>query len=139
MSFDFEPPELDELMYIIKEIDTDMSSCVQLQGLNMKMCKRLISISPETFLLLFVNSMYLGIFPSDWTISTVTFLPKTGNINNPGNWRPISNTNIYAKILEKLVLKQLSRHLQVNKMISEHQYGFVPGRSTHEAIFKFVK
>ena len=65
--FDFEPPELDELMYIIRDIDVDMSSCVQ--GMNMKMCKRLISIIPEIFLLLFANSMFHGIFPTEWSIS----------------------------------------------------------------------
>ena len=69
----------------------------------------------------------------------VTLLPKTGNRTNPGNWRPISNTNIFAKVLEKLVHKQISHYLQANKIISEYQFGFVPGQSTHEAIFKFVK
>ena len=110
-----------------------------LKVLNMKMCKRLISIIPEKFQFLFANSMYTGIFPTEWCISTVTLLPKTGNRTHPGNWRPISNTSIFAKILEKLVHKQISRYLHTHKFISEHQYGFVPGRSTHEAIFKFVK
>ena len=73
----------------------------------MKMCKRIISIIPEKCLLLFANSMCPGIFPSEWTVFTVTLLPKTGTKTNPGNWRPISNTNIFPKILEKLVHKQV--------------------------------
>ena len=129
--------QIDELMYITRDIDSDMSSCIK--GLNMKMCKRLITAIPEKFLFMFANSMNYGIFPSDWAVSTVTLLPKTGNKTNPGNWRPISNTNIFAKVLEKLVQKQVSRYIFANKLISEFQYGFVPGRSTHESVFKFIK
>ena len=137
VGFDFQPPELDDLIHLIKDIDVNTSSCVD--GINMKMCKRVISIIPERFLLMYANSMYHGIFPSKWSVSTVTLLPKTGNNTDPGNWRPISNTNIFAKILEKLVHKQISRYVFTNNIISDFQFGFVPGRSTHEAIFKFVK
>ena len=83
IKFDFEPPDLDALMYIIRDIDADMSSCVQ--GLNMKMCERLISMIPEQFVLLFANSMFLAIFTFDWAVLTVTLLPKSGDKINPGN------------------------------------------------------
>ena len=134
--FDFEPPTAYEIDYIIKEYSDDMSSCVE--GLNMKMCKRLIAIIPEKFLLIYANSMYKGLFPKEWSKSEVTLLPKSGDLTNPGNWRPISNTNIFSKILEKLVYRQISNFITTNEIISECQYGFVPGRSTHEAVFKVV-
>ena len=137
VKFDYQPTELDDLIHFIKDIDGSTSSCVD--GINMKMCKRVISIIPDTFLLLYANSMYTGVFPTQWSISTVTLLPKTGDKTNPGNWRPISNTNIFAKPLEKLVHKQVTRYIFTNNIISEYQFGFVPGRSTHEAIFKFTK
>ena len=137
IKFNFQPPDLGDLMYLIREIDVNTSSCVQ--GINMKMCKRIITMIPDKFLLLFANSMFIGIFPSEWAIATVTLLPKSGNMTNPGNWRPVSNTNIFAKLLEKLVHKQLSHFIFSNDIISDYQFGFVPGRSTHEAVFKFVK
>ena len=37
LKFDFQPPDLDNLMYIIRELGVSTSSCVQ--GINMKMCK----------------------------------------------------------------------------------------------------
>ena len=111
--FDFRPPELDNLMYLIREIDVNTSSCVQ--GINMKMCKSIISIIPDKFLLLFANSMYYGVFPQEWAISSVSLLPKSGEKTNPGNWRPVSNTSVFAKILEKLV------H---NPICSNEQYHF---------------
>ena len=39
-------------------------------------------------------------------------------MTNPGNWRPVSNTNIFAKLLEKLVHKQLSHFIFSNDIIS---------------------
>ena len=45
-------------------------------------------------------------------------------------------TNIFAKLLEKLVHSQLLKYLLDNQIISKNQFGFLPGKSTHEAIFK---
>ena len=109
MKFDFKPPTLLELDYIVKEYSDDMSSC--LEGLNMRMCKCMISAIPDFLLLLYANSMYEGIFPSEWAIADVALLPNTGDLTDPGNWRPISNTNIFSKILEKLVQRQLSNYI----------------------------
>ena len=72
-------------------------------------------------------------------MADVTSLPKTGDLSNPGNWRPISNTNISSKILEKLVQRQMRNYIFTNEIIPEYQYGFVPKHSTHEAVFKVVK
>ena len=33
----------------------------------------------------------------------------------------------------------MTKYLYKNNLVSDFQYGFVPGRSTHEAVFKFVK
>ena len=72
-------------------------------------------------------------------MSNVKLLPKSGDVSNPGNWRPISLTNIFSKIVEKLVHKQVLHYLLNNDLILSAQYGFLPGKSTHEAIFKTVK
>ena len=83
--------------------------------------------------------MFTGIFPPDWAISTVKLLPKTWDLTNPENWRPISMTNIFSKILEKLVHRQMLRYIQENTLIHPGQFYFLPGKSTHEAIFRTVQ
>ena len=50
---------------------------------------------------------------------TVTLLPKSGAQTHPGNWRPISNTCIFSKILEKLVHKQLTNYIMTNGLLSQ--------------------
>ena len=88
--------------------------------------------------MLCANSLIAGYFPKDWTVSHVKLLPKSGDLSNAGNWRPISLTNIFSKLLEKIVHTQLLKYLLDNELLSKKQFGFVPGRSTHEAIFKTV-
>ena len=48
-------------------------------------------------------------------------------------------TNIFLKLLEKLVHKQLLKYSIDNNLINENQFGFLPGKSTHKAIFRTVQ
>ena len=54
---------------------------------------------------------------------------KKGNKHEVGNYRPVSLTPIVSKVLESLVKRAIMAHLLSQGLISEHQYGFVPGRS----------
>ena len=135
-TFNFLPPERYEIMRYAEEIDENSSSGIF--GLNSKICKIVLLHIPEKMRMMFANSMFSGIFPVEWAVSTVKLLPKSGNLSHPGNWRPISMTNIFSKILEKLVHRQVLKYFIDNNIIYENQYGFLPGKSTHEAIFKIV-
>ena len=69
----------------------------------------------------------------------MTLLPKTGDYSNPGNWRPISQTCIFAKLLERIVHSVFLRYLLDNKIMSECQFVFLPNRSTQESVFEVTK
>ena len=62
-----------------------------------------------------------------------------GDLSNPGNWRPITQTSIFAKLLEKVVHKRLLKYLLDNNIITDYHFGFLPGRSTQLAIFELLK
>ena len=66
-------------------------------------------------------------------------IPKGGDLSDPGNWRPITQTSVFAKLLEKLVHKRLLNYFIQNNIISDYQFGFLPGRSTQLAIFELLK
>ena len=55
--------------------------------------------------------MHLYAVPSDWKKSNVTAVHKSGCMDDPSNFRPISVVPILAKILEKLVASQLSIYI----------------------------
>ena len=136
-TFDFVPPDTHDIMRFAEAIDTNASSGIR--GINSMICKILLLHIPDKIRMIYANSMFSGSFPSDWAISTVKLLPKSGDLTNPGNWRPISMTNIFSKILEKLVHRQLLNYIQENRLISVNQFGFLPGKSTYEAIFRTIQ
>ena len=51
----------------------------------------------------------------------------------------ITQTSIFAKILEKIVHRRLFQFFNDNSIISSFQYGFCPGKSTQQAIFDLTK
>ena len=46
------------------------------------------------------------------------------------NYRPVSNLSFLSKILEKVVLRQLSNHLLTNNLFYSHQSAYRAGHST---------
>lgn len=56
-------------------------------------------------------------------------LPKSGDIRNMSNLRPISLLPIIGKILEHCLNETIVRHLVANQLLDDRQMGFHRGRS----------
>ena len=54
---------------------------------------------------------------------------KKGNRTLANNYRPVSLTSIVCKVLEKVIRTSIMEYLSENKLLTDCQYGFVPGRS----------
>ena len=52
-------------------------------------------------------SLMKGIFPRTWAFGFINILLKGGNKTDPSNWRPITNTCVPAKLLEKNSTKKV--------------------------------
>ena len=74
-----------------------------------------------------------GEWPTPWTQSLVTTLPKKGNLQQCQNYRTISLISHPSKVMLKIILNRLKP--QAEKIIAEEQAGFRAGRSTTEQIF----
>ena len=132
-----DPPTIDELVLYSDDIDLSKGSGVE--GINVQICKDLLKFAPIFFLDIFSVSLREGLFPKAWSTGTVTVIPKSGDLSDPSNWRPITQTQIFAKIFEKIVHNRLSTYLDQNNILSKYQYGFRKGRSTQQAIFDLTK
>lgn len=59
--------------------------------------------------------------------------PTIKNINGDrdslANYRPVSNLSFISKLLEKVVLEQLTSYLSVNDLLNKHQAGYRVGHS----------
>ena len=69
--------------------------------------------------------------PQAWKLANVVPIYKgTGSKLDVSNYRPISLTNVFCKLMEKLVRKSIVEHLEANNLISASQSDFRSGRST---------
>ena len=79
-----------------------------------------------------------GIIPSIWKTAKITPVHKSGPVDNPDNYRPISILPALSKIMEKVVYDQLMDYLESNSLLSSYQFGFRAKRSTKLATTLFV-
>ena len=59
---------------------------------------------------------------------------KKGSRYDPLNYRPVSLTSVCCKTLERIVTKHIHEYLESNAILSDHQFGFRPGRSVVEQL-----
>ena len=132
-----DPPTEAEVLLHSANIDMTKSSGVL--DVNIRQCKDILECIPEIICCIYVTSIRTGIFPPVWSRGLVSLIPKQGSLTDPGNWRPITQTSIFAKIFEKIIYRRLYDHLDVNNIFSKFQYGFLPNRSTQTATFDLTK
>ena len=82
---------------------------------------------------IFNVSFSIGVFPNHTTIADIIPIFKNGQKTKFTNYRPISKLSQFCKILEKLFNLRLQIFLDANKILSDSQYGFIPGMSTVHA------
>ena len=89
---------------------------------------------------IFNSSLASGFFPQCFKSALVTPILKKKCLdhNDLNNYLPVSNLCFIAKILEKLVLSQVSSHLNYHNLHNACQSVFRPGRSTETALLKVV-
>ena len=70
-------------------------------------------------------------FPDDLKVGKVVSIFKSGERDNPGNYRPISILSAFARTFERLLYQQLYKYFDDNQMLADEQWGF---RSLHSTI-----
>ena len=85
------------------------------------------------------TSIETGIFPEDWKEAAVTPILKKGNPETKENYRPVSCLHVASKVLEKIITEQMTRFLEVHKLLPENQHGFREKRSTMSALSSMQK
>jgi hypothetical protein len=117
---------------IIKSLKTK-NSC-DTDGLSTKLLQKLAIEISWPLAHIFRLSLNSGVFPSRLKCSRTVPIFKAGRSDLCDNYRPISLLSTLSKILEKMVCVQLVNHLDRNKILYKHQYGFQRNRSTEHSI-----
>ena len=127
-----QPVDINTLILTIKSLKTTNS-----YGSDGIPFRFLIDSLPVTiyYILVIVNtSIVTGVHPELWKHSFVAPVFKSGDVENIGNYRPISLLPIISKIIEKIIANQLIDFLESNKLLAENQHGFRPNLSTETAL-----
>lgn len=81
-------------------------------------------------------SLAEGYVPNAWIKVLVRPLLKKPGLDPEvvGNYRPITNLPVMAKLLEKLVVARLQEHLETNALWAMVQSGFLPTHRTETVL-----
>ena len=98
------------------------------------MLKHLPRSSMDFLLHIFNLSWSSHSFPSIWKTSIIPIHKMGKPLDSPASFRPISLTSCVSKLFERIILSRLLFFLESNSILSPHQAGFRPGRSTLDQI-----
>ena len=79
-----------------------------------------------------------GILPEDWKKALFSPVYKRDDKSLPNNHRLSSLTYISCTIMEHVLCSHLSKHLEINNILTPHQHGFRKGFSTENQLISVL-
>ena len=121
-SFFLKPVSITEVTKLINQLDSNKSTGpFHIPHKFIKIGKKYIA----PILTDIINNCFqLGIFPNALKYSTVIPIHKSGDKRLPNNYRPISLTSAFSKILERCLHSQLISFFNLHDIIHPNQFGF---------------
>ncbi|PKU45830.1 rna-directed dna polymerase from mobile element jockey-like [Limosa lapponica baueri] len=105
----------DQVKELLSELDTHKS--MGPDGMYPQVLRELAEVIAEPLSIIFERSWRTGEVPEDWRKANVIPAFKKGKKEDPGNYRPVSLTSIPGKMMERLILGVISKHMEEKKAI----------------------
>lgn len=130
---------LDEVNHIISELDDKKAP--GMDAISGNIVKHIHNACPSLLLNIYNMCLKNGVFPNCWKASVIKVIPKNGKKNKytADCLRPISLLPVLGKVLEKLMINRIMYHLIKNNSLHKNQFGFMPSKSTEDAVYKVVE
>ena len=81
-----------------------------------KIVKEVRDLLSELLLMIFNSSLEKGLFPDIWKLARVTPIFKSGSKKDVNNYRPISVSSVFSRMLERIVHDQIFNFLLENSV-----------------------
>jgi len=75
---------------------------------------------------IYQGSWLSGEVPEDWRLADVTPVYKKGRKENVGNYRTVSLTSVPGKVMERIILGEISWHVRGIRGIRPSQPAMLP-------------
>ena len=109
-----------------------------LDELDSKILKLSAPIISETLTFLYNLCIDKNHFPNLLKQAKIIPIHKSGDKNDPSNYRPISILSVLSKPLEKHMIKHILSHVNKYELIHPNQSGFRQNHSCHTALTNLV-
>ncbi|GAB0190793.1 mitochondrial enolase superfamily member 1 [Grus japonensis] len=106
-------------------------------GIHPRVLRELADVIVRPLSIIFQWSWESGEVPVDWKLANIVPIFKKGKKEDPGNYKPVSLTSVPGKIMEKIMLGVIEKHLKDNAVIGHSQHGFVRGRACLTNLISF--
>ena len=129
----FMPVTEDKVYKCISESPTKSCSLDPIPTFLLKDC---LDILLSSITKLVNYSLIEGSFPNSFKKTVVTTLIKKASLprDDLKNYRPVSGLCFLSKLVERVVARQLTSHINNNKLDNPHQSAYKPGHSTETAL-----
>ena len=108
-------------------------------GISTRILKELAEELAPGLTIIFQSSLSSGVVPADWRTAYVTPIYKKGEHYDPANYRPVSLTSVVCKLLEHVVVSNVMKHFETNKILTDNQHGFRRERSCETQLLEFTE
>ena len=100
-----------------------------LDAIHPAVLREIAEIISKPLQIIYQRSLDNAILPKKWLQAGVIPIFKKGATTDAGNYRPVSLTSVLCKVLERIIVCHILRHLNTNQLYAAQQHGFLPKKS----------
>ncbi|KAJ7422074.1 rna-directed dna polymerase from mobile element jockey-like [Willisornis vidua] len=93
-------------------------------GIHPRILKGLTDIITKPLSMILEQSWESRGVPADWKLANIALISKKGKQEDPRNDGPVSLTSVPGRVMEKVILGSIEKHLKDSTVTGHSQHGF---------------
>ncbi|KFP60983.1 RNA-directed DNA polymerase from mobile element jockey, partial [Cariama cristata] len=111
------PPIIQEEAVSDLLLHLDMNKSMGSDGIRSRILKELADMFAKPLSIIYQQSWLTGEVPDNWRLANVTPIYEKGQKEDLGNYRPISLTSVPGKVMEQIILTEITGRVKDNQGI----------------------